>query len=182
MTVNNCYYLDTSANVDFSSLPKYHAYDCKSLYSLLSGSNISNRDAMLRGDLSYVKQYAPSRGGPVSITINGLKALSYEQMSARENANIPAQSGTYGNFVDALGSSFAWVTTEEDGMLVTGKYSFPGSKADLNGQDYPFPTVLTLTGTSNTETGIFSVSLRVSDSGGEVLAGNDFQVKRLNHT
>lgn len=32
------------------------------------------------------------------------------------------------------------------------------------------------------ESGIFSVSLRVSDSGGEVLAGNDFQVKRLNHT
>ncbi len=150
VTVNNCYYLDTSANVDFTSLPKYHARDYQSLYSLLSNNNISNRAAMLRGDLSYVKQYAPGRRGPVSITINGLTALSYEQMSVMTGANITTQNTTgraqtYDSFTDALGSSFHWVTTVENGAPVHGKYSFPGNDTALLGQDYPFPTVLTQT-------------------------------------
>lgn len=37
---------------------------------------------------------------------------------------------------------FAWVTTEENGAEVHGKYSFPGSDEALQGQDFPFPTVL----------------------------------------
>ena len=64
-------------------------------------------------------------------------------------ANIVTQNngtGTaqrYDSFAAALGNSFAWVTTEENGAEVHGKYSFPGSAAALRGQDYPFPTVLT---------------------------------------
>lgn len=41
-------------------------------------------------------------------------------------------------------SVFGWVTVEEAQAEVHGKYSFPGKNiAVLDGQDYPFPTVLT---------------------------------------
>lgn len=35
------------------------------------------------------------------------------------------------------------VTTEENGAVVNGKYSFPGGDTVLEGKNYPFPTVLT---------------------------------------
>lgn len=67
-------------------------------------------------------------------------------MSQRTGANIVTQNtGTaqrYDSFAAALGSSFAWVTTKENGAEVHGKYSFPGSDEALQGQDFPFPTVL----------------------------------------
>ena len=69
-------------------------------------------------------------------------------MSQRTGASIVTQnnsSGTaqrYDSFAAALGNSFAWVTTEENGAEVHGKYSFPGSDEALQGQDFPFPTVL----------------------------------------
>ena len=67
-------------------------------------------------------------------------------MSQRTGASIVTQNtGTaqrYDSFAAALGSSFAWVTTEENGAEVHGKYSFPGSDEALQGQDFPFPTVL----------------------------------------
>ena len=47
------------------------------------------------------------------------------------------------NFQTKLGAGFNWVTNEENGSTIHGKYSFPGSDAALQGQDYPFPTVLT---------------------------------------
>ena len=77
-----------------------------------------------------------------------LTGLTYEQMSQRTGASIVTQNngtGTaqrYDSFAAALGSSFAWVTTEENGAEVHGKYSFPGSDEALQGQDFPFPTVL----------------------------------------
>lgn len=46
------------------------------------------------------------------------------------------------NFQKKLGNGFGWVTNMENGSTIHGKYSFPGSDAALQGQDYPFPTVL----------------------------------------
>lgn len=37
---------------------------------------------------------------------------------------------------------FEKVTVSENNQKVNGKYSFPGDRADLNGEDYPFPTIL----------------------------------------
>ena len=163
LTVTNCYYLDSSASIDFSKLPKYHFENCSSLSSLLGGdSNADTRKSMLLGDLTYVKDFAPGRKGANRVIINGLTALSYEQMSVMTGANITTRTftatadaqnekdfpglltpQTYDSFTAALGSSFHWVTTVENGAPVHGKYSFPGNDTALLGQDYPFPTVLT---------------------------------------
>ena len=58
-------------------------------------------------------------------------------------------SKKFDNFVDALNNgrtgaaaAYDWVTSEEDGAQVHGKYSFPGADTELLAQDYPFPTVL----------------------------------------
>ncbi len=87
---------------------------------------------MLNGDLSYLRNYGWNRGSN-TYSIKGLTGLTYEQMSQRTGASIVTQNngtGTtqrYDSFAAALGSSFAWVTTEENGAEVHGKYSFPAA-------------------------------------------------------
>ena len=145
LTINNCYYLDSSAAISFNSLPTFYSKSTKSngqytyysLATLLSTDNA--RMDMLRGKLSYLSKYTWNTGSS-SYTINGLTALTYDQMSAKTSAD----SKTFTEMLNGNGgSSFHWVTTEENGQSAHGKYSFPGSAAALQGQNYPFPTVLT---------------------------------------
>lgn len=147
--INNCYYLNSSKNsISFDDLPKYYGKG-NSRSNSLSGllRTEAAREKMLNGDLSYLRNYGWN-GGSNTYSIKGLTGLTYEQMSQRTGASIVTQnngSGTtqrYDSFAAALGSSFAWVTTEENGAEVHGKYSFPGSDEALQGQDFPFPTVL----------------------------------------
>lgn len=149
LTVTNCYYLNSSANIDFSQLPKYYTNQnsSNSLSSLLGTK--AEQDKMLNGNLNYLKRFIPNKGGTNTYNLNGLYALTYNQMSARTGANITLAGGqtVRDSFVDALnngvaGGSFGWVTTEEAGAEVHGKYSFPGDNAQLEGQNYPFPTIL----------------------------------------
>ncbi len=145
LTINNCYYLDSSAAISFNSLPTFYSKSTKSngqytYYSLatLLSTEAARRD-MLRGKLSYLSKYTWNTGSS-SYNINGLTALTYDQMSAQTSAG----GKTFTELLNGDGgSSFHWVTTEENGQSAHGKYSFPGSAAALRGQDYPFPTVLT---------------------------------------
>lgn len=41
------------------------------------------------------------------------------------------------------GSGWTRVTTTENGVTINGKYSFPGSDHQLDGRNYPFPTIVT---------------------------------------
>ena len=41
-----------------------------------------------------------------------------------------------------LGNDFSTVTTEVNNQSVDGKYSFTGTRTDLEGENYPFPTIL----------------------------------------
>jgi type II secretory pathway pseudopilin PulG len=146
LTINNCYYLDSSAAISFNSLPTFYGkstqsngqYTYYSLATLLSTDTA--RMNMLRGKLSYLSKYTWNTGSS-PYTINGLTALSYEQMSGR--ADIDGKRFTALLNGGSVDGSFHWVTTEENGQSAHGKYSFPGSAAALRGQDYPFPTVLT---------------------------------------
>ena len=145
LTINNCYYLDSSAAISFNSLPTFYGKSTQSngQYTYYSLSTLLNTDTarmdMLRGDLSYLSKYTWNTGSS-SYTINGLTALTYDQMSAKTSAD----SKTFTEMLNgAGGTSYHWVTTEENGQAAHGKYSFPGSAAALRGQDYPFPTVLT---------------------------------------
>lgn len=153
MTITNCYYLDSSANIDFTQLPKFYASGKKSLTDLLGGDSTeakTKRDNMLKGKLDYLGQYTLDSAKTDIYHINGLTPLTYEQMSNQDGQNnlIQTQNGStaaYKTFLDALnrnGKAFGWVTNMENGSTIHGKYSFPGSDAALQGQDYPFPTVL----------------------------------------
>ena len=161
MTITNCYYLDSSAEIDFDNLPKYYGkYDQKwnwsgytytyySLDYILRASE--TRQDMLRGNLSYLAQYTWDSAKTEIYHINGLTPLTYKQMSNRSGADqfIQTENGStvaYKTFLEALnqnGKAFGWVTNVENSSTIHGKYSFPGSDAALQGQDYPFPTVLT---------------------------------------
>ena len=89
---------------------------------------------MLRGDLSYLQTHVWDVA-KATYNIKDLTPLTYAQMSNRNDK-------TANNFQKKLGAEFGWVTNEENGSTIHGKYSFPGSDAALQGQDYPFPTVL----------------------------------------
>ena len=88
--------------------------------------------------------------------------LSWAEMSGEKDVDstIGGKTGenairVTGNFVELLNQSvdsedkyairgtFAKVTTEENDQDVDGKYSFPGNRTDLDGENYPFPTILT---------------------------------------
>ena len=146
LTINNCYYLDSSAAISFNSLPTFYGKSTQSngQYTYYSLATLLSTDAarmdMLRGNLSYLSKYTWNTGSS-PYTINGLTALSYEQMSGR--ADIDGKRFTALLNGGSDDGNFHWVTTEENGQSAHGKYSFPGSAAALRGQDYPFPTVLT---------------------------------------
>lgn len=152
LTINNCYYLDSSAAISFDNLPTFYSKSNRTwspsqgqyIYTYYSLSTLLNTDSsrmyMLRGDLSYLSKYTWNTGSS-PYNINGLRALSYEQMSGR--ADIDGKRFTALLNGGSDDGSFHWVTTEENGQSAHGKYSFPGSAAALRGQDYPFPTVLT---------------------------------------
>lgn len=146
LTINNCYYLDSSAAISFNSLPTFYSKSTQSngQYTYYSLSTLLSTDTarmdMLRGNLSYLSKYTWNTGSS-PYNIYGLTALTYDQMSARTSAD----SKTFTEMLNGGSDdgSFHWVTTEENGQSAHGKYSFPGSAAALRGQDYPFPTVLT---------------------------------------
>ena len=135
--------------------PKFYASGKRSLTDLLGEDSDlakTNRDNMLKGKLDYLGQYTWDSAKTNIYHINGLTPLTYEQMSNQigKDKFIQTQNESpaayYKTFLDALnrngGKAFGWVTNEESGSSIHGKYSFPGSDAALQGQDYPFPTVL----------------------------------------
>ncbi len=139
VTITNCYYYAES-DVQYN-LPKYHCGK-KSLATILTSD--AEKEKMLQGDLSYLSQYIGGRNHRPSYSID-LTKLSYEQMAGRKDVTKNGQDKRILELLNQNGDSvFGWVTVEEAQAEVHGKYSFPGKNiAVLDGQDYPFPTVLT---------------------------------------
>lgn len=159
-TITNCYYLGsiTDGVVDTDKVSKCYNPDKKadsSLAAIMGWSGYA--EAMLKGDMQYVKYHFNKSNNAKPSILNGLTGLKYEQMSdqtgraglitTENNSNNRTQS--YSTFKDALNQGaqgpFNWVSVEENNASIHGKYSFPGSDSELRGQDYPFPTVLTQT-------------------------------------
>ena len=135
MTITNCYYLNSSADIDFRKLPKYYGkWDENHSLSKILGMEDAQQK-MLKGDLSYLAKYTVD-DAKRTYKFNGLTSLNYAEMSNRSDK-------TADNFQNKLGRAFGWVTNMENGSTIHGKYSFPGGDTALQGQDYPFPTVLT---------------------------------------
>ena len=139
VTITNCYYYAES-DVQYN-LPKYHCGK-KSLATILASDE--EKEKMLQGDLSYLSEYIGGRNHRPSYSID-LTKLSYEQMAGRKDVTKNGQDKRILELLNQNGDSvFGWVTVEEAQAEVHGKYSFPGKNiAVLDGQDYPFPTVLT---------------------------------------
>lgn len=141
LTIQNCYYLADSAKIDFSNALRAKGDSAKSSLADVYGGGTSNtaqedaRKRMLQGDLRDMASVMWGSGKDKIYSI-GLTPLTYAQMSNRSDK-------TANNFQKKLGNGFGWVTNMENGSTIHGKYSFPGSDAALQGQDYPFPTVLT---------------------------------------
>lgn len=139
VTITNCYYYAES-DVQYN-LPKYYCGK-KSLATILASD--AEKEEMLQGDLSYLSEYIGGRNHRPSYSID-LTKLSYEQMAGRKDVTKNGQDKRILELLNQNGDSvFGWVTVEEAQAEVHGKYSFPGKNiAVLDGQDYPFPTVLT---------------------------------------
>lgn len=72
---------------------------------------------------------------------NGQTSVTYRQLAGLEN--LAGGQTIYG----ALGGGYSRVTSSADGLEAFGRYSFvPSNRTDLQGMDYPFPTVLTMDG------------------------------------
>lgn len=140
LTIQNCYYLADSAKIDFSNALRAKGDSAKSSLADVYGGGTSNtaqeaaRKRMLQGDLGDMASVMWGSGKDKIYSI-GLTERTYAQMSNRSDK-------TANNFQKKLGNGFGWVTNMENGSTIHGKYSFPGSDAALQGQDYPFPTVL----------------------------------------
>ena len=140
LTIQNCYYLADSAKIDFSNALRAKGDSAKSSLADVYGGGTANtaqeaaRKRMLQGDLRDMASvmWGSGKGDIYSIA---LTERTYAQMSNRSDSSAE-------NFKTKLGDGFRWVTNEENGSSIHGKYSFPGSDAALQGQDYPFPTVL----------------------------------------
>ena len=134
LTIQNCYYLADSAEIDFSNALRAKGDSATSSLADVYGGGTSNtaqeaaRKRMLQGDLRDMASVMWGNGKDKIYSI-GLTECSYTEMSTE-------------NFQTKLGDGFGWVTNMENGSTIHGKYSFPGSDAALQGQDYPFPTVL----------------------------------------
>ena len=134
LTIQNCYYLADSAEIDFSNALRAKGDSATSSLADVYGGGTSNtaqeaaRKRMLRGNLRDMASVMWGNGKDKIYSI-GLTECSYTEMSTE-------------NFQTKLGDGFGWVTNMENGSTIHGKYSFPGSDAALQGQDYPFPTVL----------------------------------------
>lgn len=140
LTIQNCYYLADSAKIDFFNALRAKGDSAKSSLADVYGGGTSNtaqeaaRKRMLQGDLRDMASVMWGSGKDKIYSI-GLTERTYAQMSNRSDK-------TANNFQKKLGNGFGWVTNMENGSTIHGKYSFPGSDAALQGQDYPFPTVL----------------------------------------
>ena len=141
LTIQNCYYLADSAKIDFSNALRAKGDSAKSSLADVYGGGTSNtaqeaaRKRMLQGDLQDMASVMWGSGKDKIYSI-GLTERTYAQMSNRSDK-------TANNFQKKLGNGFGWVTNMENGSTIHGKYSFPGGDTALQGQDYPFPTVLT---------------------------------------
>lgn len=119
--IRNCYCL-TSAVVntnDYTSFRNLSDADWK------AGKNINMKDT------SDVRR--------VVLTNDRSPYISYQDM-----ADPDKLAAWLNNGVSASPLTFDFVTVEENGVRIDGKYSFPGADAGrLDGLNYPFPTILT---------------------------------------
>lgn len=125
--ISNCYYYE-------DNIPKsiQKNYKIKEIWGANSNADWNNIDSTAT-PLSWAEM-----AGEVDVdsTIGG------EANGQKVQGNFVTLLNTPSN-ADEVPVTFATVTKKENDQNVDGKYSFPGNRTDLEGENYPFPTILT---------------------------------------
>lgn len=123
----NCYYYE-------DNIPKsiQKNYKIKEIWGANSNADWNNIDATAI-PLSWAEM-----AGEVEVdsTIGGEANGQKVQGDFVTLLNTPSNA-------NEVSATFATVTKKENDQNVDGKYSFPGNRTDLEGENYPFPTILT---------------------------------------
>lgn len=138
VTIQNCYYLQNSAKIDVSK-----AANCKMQVKDNNASSTTPRTVlgdnanftnMINGGSAYIcKCYG------ISKKLSDLNATDPSGPTSQKYSELSADI-----MPGKLGSAWGKVTTTEGGSAsIDGKYSFPGNHAELDGLNYPFPTIIT---------------------------------------
>ena len=137
--IDDCYYLEKSASFA-ESLPSYTFSAAGTLGSVLNQTSGSKtyRQLMIDGNAVFLSKYLKNNTTDKGVS-NAPKSRTYKQMSGAETGY---------DFVAAMNAKTAdspWepVTTKDKALVtINGKFSYP-SKEELQGKNYPFPTVIT---------------------------------------
>ncbi len=130
-TIDNCYYLDTSAEIDTSNLPSYYFGNSASEKNAM---NDTLKEKMILGYSNWMYKIFNNSNSDDNNKISITTASATKDYSALSNAKM----------ITSLGNAFSFVsTTDESGQIIDGKYSFPAGSSALAGKNYPFPTVIT---------------------------------------
>ena len=125
--ISNCYYYE-------DNIPKsiQKNYKIKEIWGANSNADWNNIDSTAI-PLSWAEM-----AGEVDVdsTIGGEANRQKVQGNFVTLLNTPSNA-------DEVPATFATVTKKENDQNVDGKYSFPGNRTDLEGENYPFPTILT---------------------------------------
>ncbi len=130
VTIKNCYYLDTSANFSTDNLPKYY-FSGNRNNSIANAMTNTLKTSMLQGSSKWMYKIFKNNTNDDGNVINNVSGKTYSELSSDAMVNL----------LDA--NSFNKVTTtDSQGQTVNGKYSFNAGNSQLDGKDYPFPTVI----------------------------------------
>ncbi len=141
-TIKNCFYLESSTNFGVNA-PKY--YFSENSNNSPAKRIDSYKTKMITGDLTYLYKIFKNESGKSMVNISNLESTTYNQLS-----DINAMTSS-----SKLGSAFnAVTTTDSQGQTVNGKYSFNAGNSELDGKDYPFPTVIK-EGSNNVHYGVW---------------------------
>ena len=126
VSINDCYYLDSIVSeLDLlKNVPKFHYDDSvTNLYDALT-----DNDNKLLWEMLY-----------------GTGRYEYKVFKNNEEDTCYTNLVLYKKDFDGLSGLGLWsrVDTMENGASIKGKYSFPGSDHELDGENYPFPAIVT---------------------------------------
>lgn len=125
-TVSNCY--------SYMKLPNADGNIVKASLAI-GGPGRTNNPGTVTLTNNYYLNTAGAEG------TGGGQSVTYRQLAGLED--LAGGQTIY----EALGGGYSRVTSGADGLEAFGRYSFvPSNRTDLQGMDYPFPTVLTMDG------------------------------------
>ena len=152
-TIKNCYYLESSANLNYN-LPYYYFSNNSSnsparLYKWDDPKGKTSFDKLIDGDVRILYQIFNNTDGGVNrkVSIENESSISYASLASDEDWKNRLNKGL------ADDKKWSKVTIKDSKGNIDGKYSFNAGKSYLDGKNYPFPTIIKENDTINVHYG-----------------------------